>query len=662
MKRRIDYSAGAHITGILLTLSPLPLVLADFRPEEPGQPLWKFIIPPLVMICGIVGASRLFQRGRSGRIATALFWLGSFGVALPWLSQDPFAALLLSATVLGALFTLWELQLRPFPPEFDLLRPRAFAALLTVLGILLCSPYSERAGSLVYRGALTASTVIALSLFFVWAKQAVHSRAAQVFGGVSIFAVCAGLFSGQELELCFWLSAVALAWMVRSRPMFNGGRFWYDVVLGHPARVMFFTFLLLCVAGTLLLSLPAAGNVRISPLDAAFTATSAVCVTGLTVLDTSVDITGLGQFFLLLLIQLGGLGIMSIATIALHVMGRRLSLRQEHLMSSMTDTGRRDLMESLKLVFLYTFGVEIAGAVVLTVLFYLHDGEAAFAFQQGIFTAVSGFCNAGFTICSGNLASYQNAPLLLHTVGILIVLGGIAPATAVLLPGWLRGRPMPVGAYLALTTTAWLIGIGTLAFLVFEWNGVLAGLPPAAKFHNALFQSVTLRTAGFNSVELGGLHSSTVLISLIWMFIGGSPGGTAGGVKTTTVAVLALVFWADITGRDGITLRNRRISTGIQRRAATILLAAFLVLLAAVMMLLVTQPYPARELIFEAVSAMGTVGLSLGVTPHLDGIGKVIIILTMFIGRIGPLTIFLLLNDERPGSQSRCPDAEITLT
>ena len=217
-------------------------------------------------------------------------------------------------------------------------------------------------------------------------------------------------------------------------------------------------------------------------------------------------------------------------------------------MSSFTDTEQRDLMESLKLVFLYTFGVEAAGATVLTILFHLHDGELLPAFQQGVFTAVSGFCNAGFTICSGNLTVYRDAPLLLYTVGILIVLGGIAPATAVLLPNYLRGRTVPVGAHLALVATAWLIGIGTLAFLVFEWNGVLAGLSPAAKFHNAVFQSVTLRTAGFNSVDLGGLHSSTVLISLIWMFIGGSPGGTAGGVKTTTVAVMALVRLLDRCG------------------------------------------------------------------------------------------------------------------
>lgn len=661
MKRRIDYSTGAHIAGILLTLTPLPLILADFRPELFGEAWWKFAVAVFSVCCGAVGASRLFLRGISGRLCSALFWLGSFAVALPWLSQDPFAALLLSATVLGALFSLWELHLRPFPTEFDVTRPRALAALLTALGMMLISPFSLQSGSMIYRGALSASTVIALALFLQWAKRS-GGRMPQVFGMLSIFCICTVFCLGAGLELCFWLSIAALVWILRARPFFSGGSFWHDVVLGHPARVMFFTFLLLCAAGTLLLSLPAAGNIHISPLDAAFTATSAVCVTGLTVVDTSADFTRLGQFFLLLLIQLGGLGIMSIATIALHVMGRRLSLRQEHLMSSMTDTEQRDLMESLKLVFLYTFGVEFAGAVILTILFYLHDGELLFALQQGIFTAVSGFCNAGFTICPGNLTAYQNAPLLLYTVGILIVLGGIAPATAVLVPNCLRGRAVPVGAHLALTATVWLIGIGTLAFLVLEWNGVLAGLSPAAKFHNAVFQSVTLRTAGFNSVEIGGLHSSTMLISLIWMFIGGSPGGTAGGVKTTTVAVLALVFWSDITNRDEITIRNRRIAPGIQRRAATILLATFLVLLAVVMMLLVTQPLPARELIFEAVSAMGTVGLSLGATAHLDAIGKVIVMLTMFIGRIGPITIFLLLNDERPGSQSNCPDANITLT
>jgi trk system potassium uptake protein len=202
---------------------------------------------------------------------------------------------------------------------------------------------------------------------------------------------------------------------------------------------------------------------------------------------------------------------------------------------------------------------------------------------------------------------------------------------------------------------------GTLCFLVFEWNSSLSALSFMDKLHNAWFQSVTLRTAGFNSVDISGVLAPTFLVMLSFMFIGGSPGGTAGGVKTTTIGVLAMTFWASITGHNEVIARNRRIPQSIINRAITVVGSGVLVWFTAVLALQITQQLPARDLIFEVTSALGTVGLSLGATPYLDGIGKIIIILTMFVGRIGPMTLFTLLSLDVAPADSRCPDAHITL-
>ena len=438
---------------------------------------------------------------------------------------------------------------------------------------------------------------------------------------------------------------------------------WWDFLLTHPAWVMFLTFFLLAFCGTLLLLLPGISRTSgsIPVIDAAFTSVSAVCVTGLTVLDTGRDFTLVGQLAILLLIQLGGLGIMSIATVALGIIGRRLTLHQEYLMSSITDIEQHNLFDALLLVFRFTFLVEAIGAVVLTVLFLSEGVTFDRALFEGCFTAVSGFCNAGFSLQSNNLIAYQNSPAILATVGILIVLGGLAPATSLLIPAWLQGRTIPAAARITLLTTVILILIGSLLILLFEWNGALAGLNIVGKFSNAVFQSVTLRTAGFNSIDLVGIAAPTVIVMVLLMFIGGSPGSTAGGIKTTTVAVLAVAFWANITNHSEVIVFNRKISNKIVFRAMTIAIAAFLLLLVTSMMLVITQSASAGKLIFEAASALGTVGLTIGATAELDAMGKVIVMLAMFAGRIGPVTLFMLLNDGSTCRHLHRPDAKITL-
>jgi trk system potassium uptake protein TrkH len=353
---------------------------------------------------------------------------------------------------------------------------------------------------------------------------------------------------------------------------------------------------------------------------------------------------------------------MSIATVALHAMGRRLSLKQERLLTSMTDTDHKDLLQSLKTILKFTFIVEFIGAILLIYLFRTSGDSFSQALWRGVFTSISAFCNAGFSLQTDSLIPFQDNALILHTVAGLIVLGGLAPATSLLIVKWLSGKQTPIPARIALVTTFIMLLAGTFFMMAFEWNGVLAGLSINDKIQNAWFQSVTLRTAGFNSVDLAQIASPTFLIMVAFMFIGGSPGGTAGGVKTTTIGILAMTFWSNITSRNDVVIQNRRIHSATIYRAITIVVSGMTIWFLVILMLQVTQQISARDIIFEATSAIGTVGLSIGATSLLDEIGKIIIIIAMFAGRIGPMTLFMVLSSEQTISASRCPEEKISLT
>jgi trk system potassium uptake protein TrkH len=449
----------------------------------------------------------------------------------------------------------------------------------------------------------------------------------------------------------------------RRTSILASGENWWVMFINHPGRILFTTFFSLCLAGSLLLIIPASTEKgTIAVIDSVFTAVSAVCVTGLIVLDTPHDFSFLGQLFLLILIQLGGLGIMSITTVALHVMGRRLSLRHEKLLASMTDTSHQDVVRSLGTILKFTFAVEATGALLLTFSFYLAGDQAFYALWRGVFTAVSAFCNAGFALQSDSLIPYQTNPFVLYIVSILIVFGGIAPATSLAIPRWIKRKPIPIPARIALLASIVLLAVGMIAILIFEWNGVLAGLPIIVKIQNAWFQSVTLRTAGFNSVDIASISNSTFLVMISFMFIGGSPGGAAGGIKTTTIAILAMTFLANVANQEQITTQHRRLHPGTVYRAITVIIAGGATWFLIVMMLEMTQAIPFRDLIFEATSAIGTVGLSTGATSMLDEIGKVIVIIAMFVGRIGPISLFMLLSSEQPVNDTRYPEERLSIT
>ncbi len=404
-------------------------------------------------------------------------------------------------------------------------------------------------------------------------------------------------------------------------------------------------------------------------LDALFTATSAVCVTGLIVVDTAEFFTPAGQGVLLLLIQAGGLGILTFSSLAAVLLGRRLSLGQELLVSEASrHSPRVDIRRLLKGVLVFTFMSEIVGAVVLTFLWAprLGFGGAAGA---AVFHSISAFCNSGFSTFSDSLVGWRESPAVLAVVAALLVIGGIGFLTLVevrlLGAARLRRRRFRVSLHsrivLAVSATLLLGGAAMFAFL--EWNGALAGLSTVDRWMNGLFMSATARTAGFATIDYAQATEGTSFLTMVLMFIGGAPGSTAGGVKVTTLAVILLFATARLSGRRDASVWARSIPGETVRRALELALIAFLVISFGLFVLAAlgsggaagagasggadalaelgppdasTDSFHAHA--FEVVSAFNTVGLTMGATSELSPGGKWIVILLMFLGRVGPLT------------------------
>jgi trk system potassium uptake protein TrkH len=431
----------------------------------------------------------------------------------------------------------------------------------------------------------------------------------------------------------------------------------FDELFGHflrrPGLLVVSSFVVLIVIGTVLLSLPAAapGGHPISPVDALFTATSASCVTGLIVLDTPHDFSTFGQLVILALIQIGGFNIMVLSTFAAVLLGRSVGLRGEAALGDVLDLHSTAAAYRLVVfIVLATVAVEAVGAAILGLAWFAHGAEPMTAAWNGLFHSISAFCNAGFSLQSDSLFAFQQDPLVLMTFATLIVLGGLG--FAVLAGVWWRASGGPraglaVQARVVIIATAVLIVVGWVSVMGLEWGHSLDGLGPADRVVNALFQSVTTRTAGFSSVSFGDLQPATALVMMVLMFIGASPGGTGGGIKTTTAVVLLAAIPALAARRAELVLFNRRLPLSTVYRAAAIAAVGFVVVLLTAGLLLATHDAPFEWLLFEAVSAFGTVGLSLGATATLDGFGKFVVAAAMLAGRIGPLTLALLLGQTR---------------
>lgn len=387
---------------------------------------------------------------------------------------------------------------------------------------------------------------------------------------------------------------------------------------------------------------------RVGFVDALFMATSAACVTGLSVLDVSSRMTFLGQLWLLALIQLGGIGIVTLAALAAAALGRRMSLEVEEAAAGptvlMPEGGTRALVRSVVRV---TLAVEAIGAALLWLNWRDALGNLG-AIWPAVFHAVSAFCNAGFSIFRDNLAGYTNDPATLAVMGMLIIAGGLGFLVFEDLQARLRGRRRRVTLHtrLVLITTAVLIAGAAPLYLFFEWHNTLASHGFSASVANAVFMAVTPRTAGFNAVDYEQVSNPSLVLTLALMWIGGSPGSTAGGVKTTTAALLVLLFVARLRGRDDVSFANRSVPDSTAQRAVGLAVGAIVLLFAFVFALLFTE-IPSESvvtnresfvhLVFEAQSALGTVGLSMNRTTDLSQVGRVLIVLLMFLGRVGPL-------------------------
>ena len=388
--------------------------------------------------------------------------------------------------------------------------------------------------------------------------------------------------------------------------------------------------------------------------------TSAVCVTGLAVVDTATFFTRWGQAWLLLFIQLGGLGLITLTTLVIGALGRRLSLRSEVIVGAPIDYTHRQNVVSLALsVGRFTVLAEAAGALMLWVLWMPRFGwrEAAW---HAVFHAVSAFCNAGFSTFSSSLMGFAEEPLVLLVVSTLIVLGGLGYLSSEEALRWWshrntrQHRRLSLHTYAVLMVSAVLLILGTLLYAVFEWEHTLARFGVGDRLANAAFLSVTARTAGFNAVPYAQLSNAGGFFTILLMVVGGSPGSTAGGLKTTTLAVLLALALTRIRGRRHAELHGRSIPEGTIERTVSLALLAFAVMTAAIFVLSFTEARAAESmqsarssflpLFFEVVSAFCTVGLSMDVTPALTSLGKLQIIGLMYVGRLGPLAFFAALS------------------
>jgi len=429
-----------------------------------------------------------------------------------------------------------------------------------------------------------------------------------------------------------------------------------------PARISIIGFVILLLIGTALLMLPSAtSGSGLRFVDALFTSTSATCVTGLIVVDTGSAFSLFGQLVILLLIQAGGLGIMTLSTLFLLMAGKQPSLaNQTVIKDSFTQSGEQSVLSILRNVLLFTFTIEGVGTALM--LFRFLPGKNIMeALYISAFHSVSAFCNAGFSLFSASFVAYREDWFLNIVICLLVVSGGIG---FLVLSEFKQHLPFNRRAWsrlslhsrLVMSTTAILLFLSSILIIAMEWDNTLSSLSIPNRFLAGFFQSVTARTAGFNTLLVGNMANETLFVLILLMFIGASPGSCGGGVKTTTLASLVILGVSRLRGRERPQIFHRSISNESMGKAISVVMVSVVVVIIAAMALLMAELGEVShvlsrekflELFFEVVSAFGTVGLSTGVTGGLTTTGKVIITFVMFVGRLGPLVIALAVSRRR---------------
>lgn len=422
-------------------------------------------------------------------------------------------------------------------------------------------------------------------------------------------------------------------------------------------QIIVLSFLSIILIGSLLLTLPLSSRSgEWTPfLDAMFTATSATCVTGLVVYDTYTHWSAFGQAIILVLIQIGGLGIMTCIAMLSLILKRRISLSERRLlMQSAGSLQHNGIVILIKQIITGTAIVELCGALLLAIVFCPRMGFTV-GLWNAVFHSVSAFCNAGFDLM-GRYSAFSslsgdglcNNPLVMITLMLLIVIGGIGFLVwNDVIKKRTSFKKYEVHSKIVLTTSALLIGIGFVLFFIFEYKHSLAGMSLGQKLLNALFEAITPRTAGFASVDLNSMSDSGTLLTMILMFIGGSPGSTAGGIKTTTFVVLLLCALNSARRYGSITVFKRKLDQNTVAQASSIATVYAAGVFIAAMIICALEPYSFTQIVFEIVSAVATVGLSTGITPNLCAASQILLMVLMFAGRIGGLTFVLVLAERR---------------
>jgi len=437
----------------------------------------------------------------------------------------------------------------------------------------------------------------------------------------------------------------------------------------HPGRVLSASFMILIFIGAGLLMLPetTVDGRGLDAIDALFTSTSAVCVTGLIVVDTATHFTLAGKLIIMTLIQLGGIGMITFATFFALFIGDKMGMGQmAYLRDIVQEKKVTQTLSTLKKIVALTFTIESIGAIGFFLAWQSHFDSFGQTLLYSAFHAVSAFCNAGFALFTNSLADPGNA-LSLAINGVtmfLIVMGGLGFATT-----WevFTGRKKYMKSYsthtkLVLITTTALISIGFIVILLVEWNGALSPYSLPEKIMISLFQSITTRTAGFNTIDISGLGMAATMIIMILMAIGASPASTGGGLKTTSFAVMLLAVWSALKGQKRCEFAHKTIPVDIILKAFISLFVAGLFILIGTFLLTITESGDFMDLLFEQISAFATVGLSRGATSELTEYGKVIITITMYVGRVGSLTLFAAFADRTRKQNYQYPSETVMVT
>lgn len=664
--------------ALLLALAPATLAAA---PLEATAPLGDYRWVPSLLLSGVLALAGLRHHEgalwtRIGASLSFLTWVGGTVLAH---HNNPARGFVVLLGAVAFLTFLWPserlrrlaMEERSDHPDQELLLASGVAALFGFDEWQLNAIPSAVE-------SLALSLAYAVPLALAWSRQRPRGRwwsvalaissltallpAVEVVAGLlgqQLLVVPLGLLSPLVIFSVFAARAL-LRWSAPEEPGL------LDAVFAQPARVLVLSFVAICAAGTLLLGLPvaSASGQPLSWLDAAFTAVSATCVTGLSVVDTPNTFGALGQLMVLILIQVGGLGIMVFSAAAVVLLGGRLSLSHERAAVDLVGaTGRAGLVRSLRDVFLVTLGTEAGGALLLFLGFLGRGDDVATAAWRGIFTSISAFCNAGFALQSDSLVSYADSPYVLSVIGLVIILGSLGPAVVMALGAWRDPARRTLHARLVLWSSALLVLVPALLITGFEWSHTLDQMPVVDRLANGIFQSVTLRTAGFNSIDLSQVQPATWTVMILTMFVGGSPGSTAGGVKTTTIAVILLAIAAVVRGRARVEVFGRALPVASIVRATAVATLGVLGCCVVLVAIQLTQPIALDVALFEVVSALATVGLSTGGTGQLDEVGKVIIMACMFAGRVGPLTLFVFLasNAQDQRTRHRYPEEPVSI-